>query len=64
MAGVVEIAVVGAAIRTSGGMDSPGPVSQPAQRIVMSGSIFRRCINQDRPLPSMNDRISQYPKRV
>src|SRR5258707_11162740 len=31
--------------------DSPGPVTQPAQRVVMSESIFRRCINQDRRLP-------------
>ena len=63
-AGVVEIAVVGAAIRTASGMDTPGPVSQPAQRVVMSESIFRHCINRDRRLPFINDRISQYPKRV
>jgi hypothetical protein len=61
---VVEIAVVGAAIRTAPGMDTPGPVSQPAQRVGMSESIFRRCINQDRRLRFINDRISQYPKRV
>ena len=56
--------VLGAAIRTAPGMDSPGPVTQPAQRVVMSESIFRRCINQDRRLPFINDRISRYPKRV
>ena len=63
-AGLVEIGFSGPRFAPRRGMDSPGPVTQPAQRVVMSESIFRRCINQDRRLPFINDRISRYPKRV
>jgi hypothetical protein len=62
-AGVVEIAVVGARFARRRGWIPPARC-QPAQRVVMSEGIFRRCINQDRRLPFINDRISQYPKRV